>query len=821
MRKLLLFSWMIGLWSLTHAQIPAPTHASKILHELQKLNVLGSVLYVAAHPDDENTRLISWLSNEKKYRTAYLSLTRGDGGQNLIGDEQGVELGLIRSQELLAARRIDGGEQFFTRAYDFGYSKNPEETFRIWGRDSILADVVWVIRRFQPDVIITRFPVTGEGGHGHHTASAILANEAFRAAGDPKRFPEQLRYVSVWQPKRILWNTFNFGGANTTAAGQFKLDVGGFNALLGKSYGELAAESRSQHKSQGFGVPATRGESFEYFKNTGGDDPVTDLLDGVRTEWSRLQGAQGLALLIDSLIAQFDPIHPERSVPGLLHLYKRVSSLPLGVWTEHKRARIQELLLQCAGFYTEAIAAQPEVIVGDSLRFNMSLIARRANNFTLQSVSIDNYDSVFNYALPLNRAYNRSFTIRVPDSYQTTQPYWLLSPMQPGRFTVTEQLLIGVPENKSAFSLKLRLRVGDDAVDVSVPVNFKFTDPVKGELYKSLVVRPALELDAAEEISFHRPGERSTLSFQLKANRPISAQTIQARHASNKVELNTTPPMERGITLTRSRSVDVPTGDYRFESVIKKGEVYTQGGRLTRIRYDYIPELHYFNNRAQRVRMLDLKTAGKQIGYIVGAGDKIPDALERMGYEVVLIGEKDLAKLDLNRFDAIVTGVRAYNTHAWLNDVHDRLMKYVEQGGNLIVQYNTSNQIGPVRAKIGPYPFQITRNRVTDEQAAVTFLEPTHPVFQWPNQLGSSDFEDWVQERSIYHGVDTSGRFQRLLSMSDPGERSEDGSLMVARYGKGWFTYTGLSLFRQLPAGVVGAYRLLANLIALNQKQTP
>lgn len=234
------------------SQAPARPTSSDIYLSLRKLNVLGSVLYIAAHPDDENTRLITWLANERLYRTGYLSLTRGDGGQNLIGNEQGIELGLIRTQELLAARRIDGGEQYFSRAYDFGFSKNPEETFTKWPKDSILADVVWMIRRFQPDVIITRFPTTGEGGHGHHTASAILANEAFTAAADPKRFPEQLRIVKPWQAKRIMWNAFNFGGPVSDAPGQILTDVGGFNALLGKSYGEIAAESRSQHKSQGF-----------------------------------------------------------------------------------------------------------------------------------------------------------------------------------------------------------------------------------------------------------------------------------------------------------------------------------------------------------------------------------------------------------------------------------------------------------------------------------------------------------------------------------------------------------------------------------------
>ena len=263
------------------AQTPSFPTSGDIYLGLKKLNVLGSVLYLAAHPDDENTRLITYFSKDRLYRTGYLSLTRGDGGQNLIGEEQGIELGLIRTQELLAARRIDGGEQFFSRAFDFGYSKSPEETFTKWDREKILSDVVWVIRKFQPDVIITRFPTTGEGGHGQHTASAILANEAFTAAADSKRFPDQLKFVQPWQTKRILWNTFNFGSVNTTSSDQFKLDAGDYNPVLGKSYGEIAAESRSQHKSQGFGVARSRGEALEFFKTTGGNAPTNDLLDGV------------------------------------------------------------------------------------------------------------------------------------------------------------------------------------------------------------------------------------------------------------------------------------------------------------------------------------------------------------------------------------------------------------------------------------------------------------------------------------------------------------------------------------------------------------
>ncbi len=799
------------------AQVPAAAPASKILHEMEKLQVLGSVLYIAAHPDDENTRLITWLANEKKYRTAYLSLTRGDGGQNLIGDEQAVELGLIRTQELLAARRIDGGEQFFTRAYDFGYSKNPAETFRIWEKDSILSDVVWVIRRFQPDVIITRFPVTGEGGHGHHTASAILANEAFQAAGDPTKFPEQLKYASVWQPKRILWNTFNFGSTNTTAADQFKLEVGGFNPLLGKSYGEIAAESRSQHKSQGFGVPSTRGESFEYFKTTGGPAPVSDLFEDIRSDWSRLPQSAGLAAQIDSLTAQFNPQHPEHSLEHLLRIYARMYALPSNNWKEYKLNALRNLIYQCAGLYAEAITAQPSVAHGDTLRFSLNLIARSKASLQLQSVRYNNFDTTLNYTLPVNRTYSLFGSIPVKPAWGTTQPYWLQAPMQPGRFSVADPRLIGLPENPPPVRVGVNFRLGNTDLSLEVPVIHKFTDPVRGEVFKPLVVRPTVELDAAQELTFISGSKgKIDLSVRIQANQSLEASGIRAVQFGNINDLGSIPSIEKGKSLIRTQSVNLIPGTYSYELIASGNQTLSQGGRLTRIEYDHVPEIHYFRATPQRVVSNDLKTLGKRIGYVQGAGDKVAEALEMMGYEVVRLGEKELTRIDLSAFDAIVTGVRAYNTHTWLNEAHERLMGYVERGGNLIVQYNTSSQIGPVRAKIGPYPFNITRARITDETATVNFLDPKHPVFNRPNKLSVADFENWIQERSIYHGLDTSGTLKRLISMADPGEKAEEGALLVARYGKGWFTYTGLALFRQLPAGVPGAYRLLANLIALN-----
>ncbi|MCY7291599.1 MAG: PIG-L family deacetylase, partial [Ferruginibacter sp.] len=317
MKKCFVFIIMFLLVIHVKVQSPAIYSSADILQQMKKLEVFGSVLYVAAHPDDENTRLLGYMANERKFRTGYLSLTRGDGGQNLIGDEQGIDLGLIRTQELLSARRIDGAEQFLTRAFDFGYSKNPEEAMRIWEHDKILADVVWVIRKFKPDVIITRFPTTGEGGHGHHTASAILAGEAFDAAADPNKFKEQLKFVKIWQAKRLLWNTFNFGGNNTTREDQFKIDCGVYNPVLGKSYGEIAAESRSRHKSQGFGVTGQRGKNFEYFTTIKGEKPVNDLMEGVDSAAYRTTTATEYFAAVKELIKKYDYSNPKKSVSDL------------------------------------------------------------------------------------------------------------------------------------------------------------------------------------------------------------------------------------------------------------------------------------------------------------------------------------------------------------------------------------------------------------------------------------------------------------------------------------------------------------------------
>lgn len=805
---------------LTFAQ---PTSAVQLYQAIQKLNVLGSVLYIAAHPDDENTRLIAYLSKDRLYRTGYLSLTRGDGGQNLIGEEQGIALGLIRTQELLAARRIDGGEQFFTRAYDFGYSKTPKETFEKWDRESILSDVVWVIRRFKPDVIVARFPTTGEGGHGHHTASAILAQEAFEAAADPTRFKEQLAYTEPWRATRLLWNTFNFGGNNTTREDQFKVDVGGYNPLLGKSYGELAAESRSQHKSQGFGVSASRGEAFEYFKTLSGNAPKNDLFDNVSTSWDRVKGGMRIKQTIDSMLQAFDFKNPQYSLQGLLRLRAQmIQTLEPGYWKTQKLKELQSIIIPVSGLFAESFALQPVAVQGDSVKLTISLVNRMGVDCRLRGWRIEQKETSLDTALAANRVWTSTYTLPVSKEKPITQPYWLRAPMQEGYFTVTDQLQIGEPEDRAAITCYLSLELWGQPLTIELPVRYKFTDPVKGELYWPLVISPAVLVQPADQVQLVYSGQTAPIGTvlvnTLVAGKKVKAHTDEAVGASLEFLQDTVSLNKKDQLFNLNYRVAAGAADGKVNIKVTDGLAASYSQHRMDIRYDHIPALSYFMPAVVTIKNTALQTRGKKIGYIEGAGDKIPAALARMGFEVVVLQEKDMTLSQLQQCDAIITGVRAYNTHEWLNRVYDRLMQYVQNGGNLIVQYNTSNQIGPVKAQIGPYPFTISRNRITDEKAAVVFIDSANAVFNFPNRLGPADFKDWVQERSIYHAAPGAEGYRYLIRMQDPEEKTDDGSLLVAPYGKGWFTYTGLALFRQLPAGVSGAYRLLANLIALNQQ---
>jgi LmbE family N-acetylglucosaminyl deacetylase len=805
---------------------------------LRKLNVLGSVLYIAAHPDDENTRLLTYFSKDRLYRTGYLALTRGDGGQNLIGDEQGVELGLIRTQELLAARRIDGAEQFFSRAFDFGYSKTPQETFTKWDKEKILSDVVWVIRNFQPDVIITRFPTTGEGGHGHHTASAILANEAFTAAADPKRFPEQLKYVQPWQAKRILLNGFNFGGQNTITADQLRLDVGGYNPILGKSYGEIAAESRSQHKSQGFGSARSRGEAFEFFRTTGGSTPSNDLFEDVDVSWKRVKGGDKLQQMINSAIASFDFMQPQKLVPQLVEIYKALNALPQSYWRDQKLKEVKALVEGASGLWIEAFTNQQYAVQGDSVRINFVLNDRLGVGAKLNEIIIDRFDSSLILDLPKNRNFSLVKSMFVPATKEITQPYWLQNKMQEGYFNVTNQQMIGRADIQPAYEVTYKLTIGGEQFSFVKPLRYKFSDQVKGEIYWPVVVLPGFEIEQMNDVVKATDDNNFQIDFRVVSNTrhstlPFTVQVLPSGFNSSIKDVLPQSNSRGSIkefsktdhklfdSWQKSLNTHWLNANKNEENLVFEPEGKDSVGHYSyyskSIIYDHIPAITYFKVPTFYLLKNDIKTYNKRIGYIIGAGDKVPEALEQMGYEVTLLTEKELARNNLQQYDVIMTGVRAFNTNDWMPKYYDKLMKYIENGGNYIVQYSQTNNLRG--GKMGPYNFSVVNKRITDENAAVTFLKPEHPVLNFPNRITQDDFKGWVQERSTYHADRLDYNFQTILRMNDPDERPDDGALVIAKYGKGYFTYTGLVFFRELPAGVPGAYRLLANIIALNRKK--
>ncbi|MGN6539514.1 MAG: PIG-L family deacetylase [Ginsengibacter sp.] len=811
MRKYFLFLFFYSFTQISFAQVPKTYSSSQIFQQIKKLDVLGSVLYVAAHPDDENTRLLAFLANDKLYRTGYLSMTRGDGGQNLIGDEQGIELGLIRTQELLAARRIDGAEQFFTRAYDFGFTKSPEETFQFWDHDKILSDVVWVIRKFQPDVIITRFPTTGEGGHGHHTASAIIAGEAFDAAGDPTKFPEQFKYgVKPWQAKRLLWNTFNFGSVNTERPDQFKIDAGGYNSLLGESYGEIAAESRSQHKTQGFGVPSSRGKSLEYFKTIKGSAPEKTLMDGVTTNWERLNDAS-MESAVQKLIADYSFTHPEKSLPALLSIYQTLKKSTAGYWGNQKLEQVKQIIKECLGLYLEASTKTMFAVQGDSLQVNFVADNRLGGAVNISSVTIQNKKFEFNDQLPVDENVSHSLTVVIPADAKISQPYWLVEPMNKGSYNVSDQNLIGKPQNDPQ-SAVVDLKINGEDFSYTIPIQYKSNDPVKGEEFEPLFIIPKIEIQSNPELALSVNNQPVNVNLATENNASSRDNfSVKTNYSLNVIETKKDNGSYFSIKNPSQKNTEMI--DW---SAVQGNRVYNSYKKI--ISYPHIPNIIYFHKADSKLVSFDLKISGKKVGYIQGAGDKVPDALAKMGYQVTMLSPKDITPNYLKQFDAIVTGVRAYNIYEWLNASYNTLMNYVKDGGVLLVQYNTNNNIGPVKAKIGPYPFTISRNRVTNEDANVSFTDAQNSLLNYPNKITQKDFADWIQERSTYQAESFQSNYKSLFSMHDANESPSDGSLIYTDYGKGRFVYCSLVMFRELPAGVPGAYRLLANLLAKPNK---
>lgn len=798
--------------------------AAQIRLKLMKLNFLGSVLYVAAHPDDENTRIITYMANERLAATAYLSMTRGDGGQNLIGPEIRDELGLIRTHELLAARRIDGGEQFFTRANDFGYSKSADETFEIWGKQEILSDVVRVYRMFKPDVILTRFPPNERAGHGHHTASAVLAGEAFDLAGRKDVFPDQVREFGVAEPVRLYTNTGRWWNNSITkdTPGVVVVDAGGYNPLLGTSYSEIAAISRSQHKSQGFGSSGSRGEQLEFFEFMKGKQSESDLFEGINTTWSRVKGGGKIQGLVEKAVKDYRMDNPATSVPALLQIRKAIDQLEAGVWKERKLREVNQLIQDCLGLYGEALADHYYVVPGEKVTVAFEFVNRSASAVSIASLQSDqaDFDSVLNAGLDRNKALMVKSVRTLGKDVDYSDPYWLREPHSSGIFTVHQSALIGKPDNPPAITFTATFKVAGESLAVELPLAYRWTDPVNGEQHRPVEVVPAVDLTLSNGVWIFGDELPKELSVRVRSQR-LSA-------VSGKVKLNLpagwkyTPdeiPFDLGDEkeeVTAIFKVTPPSGAseglLKAEAVVGN-DAYSRS--LKTIAYDHFPIQTLLPEASSRIVRLDIGREGDAIGYIEGAGDDVPSALRNIGYDVWMMKNEDVTLSSLTKLDAVVLGVRALSTRPGIEQLMKTLLAYVEGGGTLIVQYNNDTRLDA--AMFAPFPLKLSRDRVSQEHAEVRFLAPDHPVLNTPNKITQKDFDHWVQERGLYFPSTWDENYTPILSMNDEGEEASDGSLLVAQYGKGYYVYTGLSFFRELPEGVPGAYRLFANIVSLGK----
>ncbi|MFN0149442.1 MAG: PIG-L family deacetylase [bacterium] len=804
---------------------PATLNAAALHLALEKLTVVGSVLYIAAHPDDENTAMLTWLENEKLVRAGYLSLTRGDGGQNLVGNEQGDLLGVIRTHELLAARRIDGAEQFFTRAVDFGYSKGPDETLDKWGRDAVLADVVRVIRAFQPDVIVMRFPTTGEGRHGHHTASAFLAVDAFNAAGDPARFPEQLGTLAPWKPKRLFWNYFSWMAPppDSIAREFLTVDLGAYNALLGRSYTELAGESRSMHKSQGFGSAERRGTLTNYLKPISGEPARSEIFEGIDLSWNRIPGGADVGALLESAHRAHDPSNPSASLPALLKARVTLAQLLAteaghthAVLLRHKARELDDVIRSCSGLWLEAIATQHTFSPGDSIQVDVTAINRCGAAIRLGAIRSDTpglsleVDTLVAENRPVSRAL-RSVVPRNLD-WRATQPYWLREPVAGGMHHVEDPALIGTPENEPALDVTVTVAVGGQSIDYALPVLYRWVDRVRGELYRPVVIAPEVTLALDEKVYLFPDAGARPVRLRLEARSAAAGSARLLLPAGWRSD-----PAAHDVTLAPSQARDIvfqvtPGPDGGALRAEFSSGTQTCSRATTVIDLPHIPIQTIFPEAAARVVRLDLARVGESVGYVMGPGDDVPAALAQTGYRVTLLDDNDLAAANLAGYDAIVVGVRAFNSRDALKRSSSRLLDYVEAGGTLVVQYNTADQT--LHQAFAPDSLALGRDRVTVEDAPVEFVDPASPLLNTPNRITQRDFDGWVQERGLYFASGWGPEYRTVLSSADPGEDPAPGGIVWKRHGKGIFIYTGYAFFRQLPAGVPGAYRLFVNLVS-------
>ncbi|MEO5777459.1 MAG: PIG-L family deacetylase [Flavobacterium sp.] len=829
MKHFILFSLLL-LTINALAQQPAKPNAVELYNQIQKLNFLGSVLYIAAHPDDENTRLIAYLSNDVKAQTGYLSLTRGDGGQNLIGPELREQLGVIRTQELIEARKIDGGVQFFTRANDFGFSKNPDETLQIWDKDQVLSDIIWVIRKFQPDVIINRFDHRSPGTtHGHHTSSAMLSFEAFDKVNDANVFPNQFQYTTTWQPKRLFFNTtwWFYGSKEKFDAADksnlSKLQIGTYYQSLGKSNQEIAALSRSRHQSQGFGSTGTRGEEDEYLEFLKGDAPKdkANIFDGIDTTWNRVKGGKEIGGLLANVEKAFDFKNPSASIPELVKAYDLIQKLEDEHWKAIKSEEIKKIIAGCAGLYLESVAENQEATPGSTIKIKLEAINRsdvKMNLNTIQtfpsSMSIQSVTELTN-----NKSITRTIDVELQNDEQFTNAYWLNKKGTIGMYTVKDQQNIGKADVLRDVKAVFMIEINGVTIPFEKKVVYKYNDDVKGEVYQPLDIVPVVTSAFAEKVYIFNNDRDKTITVKVKAgkdaiNGNVKLEVPEGWEVSPAEIPFTIDKKGQEVAAVFNVSPSKEASDISIKSIVTvDGQTYSLN--KIDINYPHIYKQMVLKPAEAKAIRLKIKTKNEKIAYIMGAGDEVPKSLTQMGYEVEIIRPEEISAERLESFDVVMTGIRAYNTVNALAFKQNILLDFVKNGKTMIVQYNTTDDL--VTKDMSPFPLKISRDRVTEENAEMRFLNPKHPVLNYPNKITADDFKDWKQEQGLNYPNEWDAAFTPILSSNDKGEKPKNGALLIAKYGKGNYVYTGLSFFRELPEGVSGAFRLLANIIAIGK----
>lgn len=820
------------------------------LHQLlRKLNTNASVMMIGAHPDDEDSALLAYLSRHDQGRTAYLSLTRGDGGQNIIGPELFESLGVIRTEELLQARRLDGAQQLFARAFDYGFSKTLAEAKGKWEEKALLCDTVRAIRYFRPLVVIARFSGTPADGHGQHQFSGYLAPVAVRAAGDGSQCAAS---GPAWKvPKFYVEQGFSSNSTST-----MRLNTGEYDPVLGRTYFEIAMEGRSQHKSQGEGRLELHGDQFSglnLIESTGTKlEKETSVYDGLDTSITGMEKFAGnagellaprltkLQQVAESALKAYEPGFPDKTLPFLVEGYRlavdieSTNRLPaVKAFARQKQTEFREAIQLAGGIKLDALSSTETVVPGESFQVSAKVYFPRDKNIVVKDITLktpprweaakaeepkENAPGVFRREASNSSAF---FSVKVSGDARLTQPYWLDDPREGDLFSWPLDDNQNLPFQPALVEAEVKMDIAGQEVIVTAPVQYRYADEARGEIRRELNVVPSLSISLDQKLlivpqSDKPQTRRVVMSVENHSAKAVNGNASLNVHTSPEwrvISDNSLVALKKkgektSVAFDITIPARTPAGKYLISPQVGLGEALATSEMHT-LEYPHIQTHRYYTRAAVEVTVLDLKVSPVKVGYIMGSGDQVPEAIRQMGLTVEMID--DLNKGDLSKYDVVVVGVRASEVRDDFIAHTPKLMDYMNKGGTLIVQYQRN-----VYAQMGSAPFPMTMGaRVVDENAKVTILQPEHPVFNVPNKITDADFTGWVQERNAYNFNTFDEKYIPLLEAHDVGEPENKGGLVIADIGKGKYIYCSYSMFRQLPSGVGGAYRLFANMLSL------